>query len=137
MEKINIVVTDRQVEIIKYLISNFKEGNEEAKKVLLALVDASENFTKRVFYIDGMNKIGEGMNDLISKKEAYLNLAIELTGSKFFFSHCEGRVGANLDELPSDCYLVFLSCTWFSPYAQEIKLEEVSEKVDRESELAN
>jgi len=93
-------MTTKQVEILKYFLIKSQDGSDFIKKILFALLDASENDTKEVHLtldkntmesVVSGNKFYSPMQSLFScKEETHLHQLCALAGSKKVFSFHAG-----------------------------------------------
>ncbi len=82
-------ISQKQINALKYLIFKSEDARDWARKILLALIDASKGLTKPVYFTGNLNEVY--MEDMFcTHHSTHLHEVVKLTGSKFKFSHHDG-----------------------------------------------
>lgn len=132
-------LSDVQINAIKYLIYMSRNAGEESKRICFALIDASEKFTKPVYYTSN-SKDGEiGVDCMVSSAgQTHLQEILKAMGVDFCFSHCGGYFAPEtgfVERLkPGERYT---HTSWLSKKRYDRDAIEISQEEVEEMELKN
>jgi hypothetical protein len=122
-------VKEDRVEALKFLINESQDAGAQIKRILLALIEASDGLTKPVYFTDFTKRVACGISDVLDQKsDVHLKKLFCLLGTKFQFSsqfgHFDSRGFRSLT-YPGKLYTVTI---WFSPFMYDRSAKEVTSK---------
>ena len=84
-------IKPERIAALEYLILHSKDAGKEIKDICLALIKASDNLTKPVFFTSYSEKAAYDIEDMnCALHGTHLNKLMELMGTDFYFSHHDG-----------------------------------------------
>jgi hypothetical protein len=139
--KIMVTYSDDQINALKYLIFKSKDADLETKKICFALIDASERFTKPVYFTSNMSDESYGTHNMVSANgSTHLTEILQAMSTEFIFSTHQGffaSVGnfvCIMKNGEKNTLTIWLSNTRYDNSAVEIKKEDV-EKLELKDPL--
>lgn len=131
-----ITLSDEQINALKYLIFMSKDAGPETKKACFAMIDASERFTKAVYFTGNTKDIQYGVHNMVSSNgTTYLDEILKAIGIKFLFSHHHGYFISSGNFNPeykngeNHTHTIWLSNERYDKFATEV-ISEDAEKID-------
>ena len=117
-------ITEDQINVLKYLITKSKDAGEKTKKACLALIDASQDLSRPVYFTGYSKDIAFGVHEMVSTHgSTYLNEIMRLMSTNWSFSHHGGyhekTTQMFVGRMKDDCK--YTHTIWLSPIRYDSK----------------
>ena len=81
-------VSKERIDILKYIIFNSKDASPDTKRILFALIEASDSLTKPVYFTSHSKDVAHGIHNMLScGYHTHLSEFTNLLCEGFHFSH--------------------------------------------------